>query len=152
MTTIPELQDAINTFWVLIGGICCFLLQAGFGLLEVGSVRAKNAKNIMLKNLLDACVCAIAYWALGFGLAFGDGGNGFAGFNHFFMVDFDKLGPSRYVIWFFQYTFAGTTATIVSGAVAERCRFRAYLIYSSVLSALIYPIASHWVWAEDGPS
>ena len=65
-------------------------------------------------------------------------------------IDLEKLGPGRYVHFFFQYTFAGTTATIVSGAVAERCRFRAYLIYSSALSALVYPLASHWVWSEDG--
>ena len=140
-----EIVATINGVWLFIAGMLCFLLQAGFGLLEVGSIRAKNAQNVLLKNILDACVAAIAYWMVGFGLAFGEGGNPFMGLSFFFLAGYDD-----YVSFFFFYVFAGTTATIVSGAVAERCRFRAYLIYSFVLTGFIYPVVSHWVWSEDG--
>ena len=121
------------------------LTKAGFGLLETGMVRAKNAQNIMIKNMMDACVGAIAYYLIGYGLAYGGGGNSFVGTDTFALV-----GTTDYIIWFFNYVFAGTTATIVSGAVAERCQFEAYLIYSSALTAVIYPVASHWVWSPDG--
>lgn len=143
--TDEELEAAINGVWIFIAGILCFLLQAGFGLLEVGSIRAKNAQNVILKNILDACVAALAYWAFGFGFAFGEGGNPFIGLSYFFLSGYDD-----FVSFFFFYVFAGTTATIVSGAVAERCRFRAYLIYSFVLTGFIYPVVSHWIWTEDG--
>lgn len=145
MALDPEIAEIINACWVFLAGCCCFLLQAGFGLLEVGSVRAKNAQNIMLKNLLDAAVAALAYWATGFGLAYGEGGNPFMGLSLFFLK-----GSDAYITWFFNFVFAGTTATIVSGAVAERCRFRAYLIYSFFLTGFIYPIVAHWVWCPDG--
>ena len=143
--TEEEFAAAINGVWMFVAGILCFLLQAGFGLLEVGSIRAKNAQNVILKNILDACVAALAYWAFGFGFAFGEGGNTFIGLSYFFLVGWDD-----YVVFFFFYVFAGTTATIVSGAVAERCRFRAYLIYSFFLTAFIYPVASHWIWTPQG--
>ena len=99
----------------------------------------------MIKNLMDACVAALSYYLVGYGFAYGGGGNKFVGLDTFALVN-----TKDYIIWFFNYVFAGTTATIVSGAVAERCQFEAYLIYSSVLTAIIYPIASHWVWSEDG--
>ena len=143
--TDEEFEAAINGVWILVAGILCFLLQAGFGLLEVGSIRAKNAQNVILKNILDACVAALAYWAIGFGFAFGEGNNPFIGLSYFFLIGYDD-----FVTFFFFYVFAGTTATIVSGAVAERCRFRAYLIYSFVLTGFIYPVSSHWIWTEQG--
>jgi len=143
--TDEELTATINGLWVLIAGVLCFLLQAGFGLLEAGSVRAKNAKNIMIKNLLDAAVAALAYWAVGFAFAYGEGGNPFIGLSFFFLK-----GTNDYIMWFFQFVFAGTTATIVSGAVAERCRFMAYIIYSFALTGFIYPVVAHWVWNADG--
>ena len=138
-----EIVAAIDGLWIFIAAVLCFLMQAGFGLLEVGSIRAKNAQNVLLKNLLDGCTAALAYWAVGYGLAFGEGGNPFLGKSYFFLQGYgDTL-----VYFFFFYVFAGTTATIVSGAVAERCRFRAYLIYTFVLTGFIYPVASHWVWS-----
>jgi len=114
-----EVETAINAVFVLICGFLCFLLQAGFGLLEVGSVREKNATNIMLKNIMDAAVSALAYWAFGFAFAYGEGSNPFIGNSFYFLINNED-----YINWFFQWVFAGTTATIVSGAVAERCRFR----------------------------
>jgi len=141
-----EIIQAIDGLWIFTAAVLCFLMQAGFGLLEVGSIRAKNAQNVMLKNLLDGCTASIAYWATGFGLALGEGGNPFLGKSYFFLSGYqDNL-----VYFFFFYVFAGTTATIVSGAVAERCRFRAYVVYTFVLTGFIYPVASHWVWSPDG--
>ena len=135
---------AINGMWIFVAGIICFMLQAGFGLLEAGAVRAKNAQNIMIKNLLDACVAALSYWLVGYGFAYGDNGNSFIGSGYYVFSEDDYIG------WFFQYVFAGTTATIVSGAVAERCQFQAYLVYSCALTAFIYPVVSHWIWHPDG--
>ena len=146
MTLDPEVVHIINSLWVFVAATLCFLLQAGFGLLEAGSVRSKNAQNIMIKNLMDAAVSAIAYWAIGFAFAFGEGGNPFIGTSYFFLKDAEDY----YIIWFFHFVFAGTTATIVSGAVAERCRFRAYLIYSFALTGFIYPVVAHWNWHPDG--
>jgi ammonium transporter, Amt family len=141
---LKTLADAVNALWIVLAGCLCFLLQAGFGLLEVGSVRAKNSQNIMIKNLLDACVGAFAYFAFGYGLAYGDG-NAVFGYSKFFLV-----GETDFVGFFFQFVFASSTATIVSGAVAERCRFRAYLIYSFMLTGFIYPVGTHWVWSPNG--
>ncbi|KAL7572408.1 hypothetical protein ACA910_006588 [Epithemia clementina (nom. ined.)] len=145
-----ELTNVINLGFVLICGFLCFLLQAGFGLLEVGSVRRKNAKNIMLKNTMDAAVSALAYWAVGFAFAYGTSNNGFIGNSRYFLMDEDGEDFEDYVNWFFQWVFAGTTATIVSGAVAERCRFRAYMIYSAFLSGFVYPVVCHWIWDPSG--
>lgn len=145
-----ELQNVINMGFVMICGFLCFLLQAGFGLLEVGGVRQKNAKNIMLKNTMDAAVSAIAYWACGYAFAYGKSYNGFIGNSYYFLMDEDGADFESYVNWFFQWIFAGTTATIVSGAVAERCRFRAYLIYSFFLSGFVYPVVCHWIWDPNG--
>jgi Amt family ammonium transporter len=143
--TDEDIIAAVNGVWILVAGVLCFLLQAGFGLLEVGMVRSKNAQNIMIKNLLDVAVAALSYYAVGYGLAYGEGGSPFCGQSYFFLN-----GTEDYIGWFFQFVFAGTTATIVSGAVAERCQFRAYLIYSAVLTAFIYPVVSHWIWSADG--
>ncbi|KAL7568902.1 hypothetical protein ACA910_015549 [Epithemia clementina (nom. ined.)] len=145
-----ELTNVINLGFVLICGFLCFLLQSGFGLLEVGSVRRKNAKNIMLKNTMDAAVSALAYWAVGFAFAYGTSNNGFIGNSRYFLMDEDGEDFEDYVNWFFQWVFAGTTATIVSGAVAERCRFRAYMIYSAFLSGFVYPVVCHWIWDPSG--
>jgi Amt family ammonium transporter len=143
--TDEDIVAAVNGMWILIAGVLCFMMQAGFGLLEVGMVRSKNAQNIMIKNLIDVAVAALSYYAVGYGIAYGEGGSPFLGKSYFFLN-----GMEDYIGWFFQFVFAGTTATIVSGAVAERCQFRAYLIYSAILTAFIYPVASHWIWSGDG--
>jgi Amt family ammonium transporter len=108
MALDEEVIAAINNLWVLVAAIFCFFLQAGFGLLEVGSVRAKNAQNIMLKNLVDAAVAAIAYWAFGYAFAYGSGGNPFIGNSAYFLK-----GDDEYIGWFFQMVFAGTTGTFL---------------------------------------
>jgi len=145
---IAEANASIDMFFVLTMGIVCFLMQAGFGLLEAGSIRAKNATSIMLKNMMDASVAAIAYYLFGYSVAYGVDGNGFIGGGS--LLALNDIGDVDYIYWFFNYVFAGTTATIVSGAVAERCQFRAYLIYSFVLAAFIYPVCSHWIWDPTG--
>lgn len=141
-------EAAINSFFVLVSGYLVFLMQAGFAMLTAGSVRSKNTKNVLLKNVLDACVGAIAYWLFGFAFAYGPdsdapkfiGSGNFAG---------DKLGmelQQSFVTFFFQWAFAATAATIVSGSVAERTSFYAYMAYAFFLTAFVYPVVSHWVW------
>jgi ammonium transporter, Amt family len=104
MALDEEVIAALNTLWLLVAGIFCFFLAAGFGLLEVGSARAKNAQSIMLKNLVDSAVAGLTYWAVGYAFAYGEGGNPFIGNSHYFLK-----GVDDYVMWFFQMVFAGTT-------------------------------------------
>mmetsp|Transcript_29300 Transcript_29300/g.68198 ORF Transcript_29300/g.68198 Transcript_29300/m.68198 type:complete len:519 (+) Transcript_29300:62-1618(+) len=151
-SVIDSLATSIDTVWIMAAGLICFFLQAGFGCLEAGAVRAKNAKNIMLKNLMDAVVGGVTYYLVGWGLAYGDSDTGdsinpYIGWGNF------ALSPAKeqdYLGWFFQYVFAATIATIVSGAVAERIQFRAYMIYSVVLVGFVYPVAAHWIWDANG--
>jgi len=138
----------LDTAWVLVAAFLVFFMQAGFALLEAGLTRAKNASNIMMKNVMDFVVGSLGYWAIGYGLMFGNVTNGFFGTSNFFLgVTSDSVGNVPLLaFWLFQLVFAGTAATIVSGAMAERTKFIGYLIYSIVISAFIYPIFGHWVW------
>jgi Amt family ammonium transporter len=123
-------------------------MQAGFAMVESGFTRAKNACNILMKNLMDFSVGAIAFWAVGFGLMFGTT-NGFFGTTDFFFSGATGDGETwNYAFWMFQVVFAATAATIISGAVAERTKFSAYLVYSAFVSALIYPIFGGWAWGS----
>jgi len=137
--------------------------QAGFALLEAGSVRSKNTRNILLKNLLDACIGAIIWWAFGMGIAYGDSGSssgnvfigtGSNGAGPFFAAGWGSSSAQSngytMALWFFQYVFAAAAATIVSGAVAERAQLSAYLIYTCIITGFIYPIVVHWVWCNNG--
>eukprot|EP00122_Pirum_gemmata_P000092 Pgem_evm1s74 len=124
-----------------------FLLLMGFAFLEAGSVRSKNTTNILLKNFMDPVTSAIVYWAVGYAFAYGSSSNAFIGHAEFFMIDMPR---DKYSFWFFQFTFAATCATIVSGAVAERCSFWAYIAYSAALSGFVYPIGTHWTWDASG--
>jgi Amt family ammonium transporter len=121
-------------------------MQCGFAMLCAGSVRQKNVKNIILKNLLDACGGALGYWSIGFALAYGNDGK-FIGLSteRFFLNDY-----YNYIDFFFQFTFAATAATIVAGTVAERCKMSAYLCYSVFLTAFVYPVVVHAIWNADG--
>lgn len=139
-------KDEVDHFFLLIMGMVIFLMQCGFALLEAGSVRSKNTTNILIKNLLDAFISGLSYWLIGYAFGFGKG-NAFIGYEGFALVGVDG---SRYAFWFFQYVFAATAATIVSGSVAERCDFAGYLVYSSVITGFIYPVISHWAWSADG--
>ncbi|XP_033646044.1 putative ammonium transporter 1 [Asterias rubens] len=123
-----------------------FFMQCGFAFLEAGSVRSKNTTNILIKNLLDVCIGAVAYWAVGYAFAFGPG-NALLGHRYFF---FENMPSSLYSHWFFHFVFAATATTIVSGAMAERTEFGAYLIYSCIITGFIYPIVSHWAWSAEG--
>ncbi len=140
---------AINTVWTLIAAFLVFFMQAGFAMVETGFTRAKNAANIMMKNLMDFCIGSIAFWLIGFGIMFGASKLGLFGTSGFFLSSANPStaeGLWQFVYWMFQVVFAATAATIVSGAMAERTRFPAYLIYSFFICALIYPVVGHWIW------
>ena len=141
-----------DTIWVLVAAFLVFFMQAGFSMVEAGFTRAKNAVNILMKNLMDFSMGSIAYWAIGFAIMFGDGNN-FMGLSGWFVSaetkGFSALEWSSVptlAAWLFQLVFAATAATIVSGAMAERTKFRSYLIYSIFITGLIYPIVGHWIW------
>jgi Amt family ammonium transporter len=135
--------------WTLIAAALVFFMQAGFALVECGFTRAKNAINIMMKNLMDFSMGSIAFWAVGFGIMFGATNTGWFGTSGFFLSDF-KVGGDPWVLafWMFQVVFCATAATIVSGAMAERTKFIGYLMYSIVISALIYPVFGSWAWGS----
>lgn len=156
-----ENQDALDVFFVLVSGYLVFLMQSGFAMLTAGSVRSKNTKNVLLKNVLDACVGALGYWLFGYSFAYGQFSRapGFIGSGRFALtgnfgelLDFsngpvdDDDRPQQFHDFFFQWAFAATAATIVSGSVAERTSFYAYLAYAFFLSSFVYPVVSHWVW------
>ncbi|MCI5158785.1 MAG: ammonium transporter, partial [Candidatus Electrothrix sp. AUS1_2] len=131
----------------LVAAALVFFMQAGFAMVEAGFTRAKNAINIMMKNLMDFSMGSLFFWAIGFGLMFGTSGTGWFGTDGFFLSDF-KVGGDPWVLafWMFQCVFAATAATIVSGAMAERTKFTSYLLYSATLCAFIYPIFGSWAW------
>lgn len=143
-----EIMDYVDEnvygIWFLIGAALVFWMQAGFAMVETGFTRAKNAGNILMKNLMDFCIGTIVFILIGFGLLLGEdllGLIGKPGFDIF--TAYENFGWSNFV---FNLVFCATAATIVSGAMAERTRFLSYCIYSAVISALIYPIEAHWVW------
>lgn len=154
-----SLVNDMDTMWLMFGAILVFFMQTGFAMLEVGSVSVKNTKNILIKNLGDASIGAVCWWLLGYGLAFGKtesrlfGTNGYAlKGDQFEQEDGTLTNGKAYAFWLFQWAFAATAATIVSGAVAERVSFSAYLAYSVVLTSFIYPIVVHWGWGEGWAS
>ena len=145
------MYSSVNTIWVLLGAALVFFMQAGFAMIETGFTRAKNAGNIIMKNLMDFCIGTPTFWIVGFGIMFG-AGNGF----------FGKIGgiateanygsamlPDGVPFWaflIFQTVFCATSATIVSGAMAERTKFSSYCIYSFLISLIVYPVSGHWIW------
>ena len=146
---IELVQTHANYLWTLVAAALVFFMQAGFAMVEAGFTRAKNAINIMMKNLMDFAIGSLAFWAIGFGLMFGASSTGWFGTTGFFLSDFTPDGdPWVLAFWMFQVVFAATAATIVSGAMAERTKFSGYILYSAVLSALIYPIFGSWAWGS----
>jgi len=143
----------VNYTWTLVAAFLVFFMQAGFALLEAGSTRSRSAGSVFMKNLMDFCMCGLAFWAFGFALMFGGSqlasglgdGNALIGASGFFLSG-EANDVGTMALWFFQMVFAATAATIVSGAVAERTRLDAYMAYSFLISAIIYPIYGHWVW------
>ena len=144
--TVKDLQNNLNTVWTLIAAFMVFIMQAGFAFVEMGMTRGKNSINIIMKNLMDFSVGTLLFFILGFGLMFGTS-NGFFG-----TTDFLLSGVSgehwNYTFILFQTVFAATAATIVSGAMAERTIFTSYLIYSIVITGIIYPISGSWAWGS----
>ncbi|XP_021933567.1 putative ammonium transporter 1 [Zootermopsis nevadensis] len=145
-TEMEHLKNNIDDVFITTSGITVCLMQCGFACLEAGAVRSKNTTNIMMKNIMDIFISSVAYWLFGFALAYGDG-NSVIGYTHWagMGVDYGKMAD-----WFFQCIFAATAATIVSGAVAERCNYIAYITYSFVISGFVYPPVTHWAWTEHG--
>jgi Amt family ammonium transporter len=146
---IAAVQSNADYLWTLIAAVLVFLMQAGFSLLEAGMTRAKNAVNICMKNIMDLSMGSLAFWLVGFGLMFGTSSTGWFGTSGFMLSDFATDGdPWLYVFWMFQTVFAATAATIVSGAMAERTKFGAYIMYSVFLTAFVYPIFGSWAWGS----
>lgn len=163
LSDVENLQVSLDTLWVLIAGALVFFMNAGFGMLETGFCRQKNAVNILAKNLVVFALSTIAYWFIGWGLMFGDGNAFFGTQGVFFLSGADNSpatgdayeGVYSAINWtgvplaakfFFQLVFAGTAATIVSGAVAERIKFIDFIIFSLLLVGIAYPITGHMVW------
>jgi Amt family ammonium transporter len=149
--TIESVQATLDNVFILIAAVLVIFMQAGFALVEAGLTRAKSVANIMMKNMMDFCAGALAFFAVGFAIAFGgsfDGVGKFIGGGGWFLGDgaftYGNLSPFTFFV--FQVAFAATAATIVSGAMAERTKFKTYLAYSFVISALIYPIVVRWQW------
>jgi Amt family ammonium transporter len=141
--------SAVNTIWVLFGAAMVFFMQAGFSMCEAGFTRAKNTGNILMKNLMDFCIGTPAFWLVGFGLMFGAGSGVIGTFDPLVGGDYSHILPAGVPLWafvIFQTVFCATSATIVSGAMAERTKFSAYCIYSAAISLLIYPVSGHWIW------
>ena len=141
--------SAVNTIWVLLGAALVFFMQAGFAMVETGFTRAKNAGNIIMKNLMDFAIGTPLFWLTGFGIMFGGTGAYIGGFDPLVRGDYSGMLPAgvplpAYLI--FQTVFCATAATIVSGAMAERTKFISYCIYSAVISAVVYPVSGHWIW------
>ncbi|MEP6584099.1 MAG: hypothetical protein ABJA90_07520, partial [Ginsengibacter sp.] len=145
-------QDVANIIWLCLTGFLVFFMQAGFALVESGMTRAKNSSNIMMKNLLDFCFGAVLFWATGYAIMYSSGDSNYFGFDSALAflgtanAPTDTAGYGISAAWLFQVVFAATAATIVSGAMAERTKLISYIIYSCIISAIIYPISGHWIW------
>ena len=138
--------SSVDSIWVLFGAVLVFSMQIGFTMVEVGLTRLKNAGNIIMKNVMDLCLGTVMFWLIGFGIMFGTDLAGLVGIPDFFVQGNYDSNFSTYTFLIFQTVFCATAATIVSGAMAERTKFSAYLIYSVVISAIVYPISGHWIW------
>ena len=141
--TVAQLLEYQNIAWIIWGGVLVFFMQAGFALLESGSVRAKNVVNVMMKNYTDMCIGGLAFYLIGFGLMMGANDSGFIGTNHFMVMG---LSNFDWAVMFFQMMFAATAVTIASGAMAERVSFIGYAVAACIICAFIYPIFASWVW------
>ncbi len=140
------LKRGLDTVWVLFAAFLVFFMQAGFGMVEAGFIRAKNACNILTKNFLDFCIASIGFFLFGYAIMFGQG-NGFIGLTGWFLSGAESGADiPLFAFWLFQAAFCGAAATIVAGGMAERMKFPAYLAYSFIISSVIYPIVGHWIW------
>ena len=143
-----EVGATLGDFVLVIAATLVFFMQAGFAFLGAGLIRSKNTINYMTKSFLDFCIASLGFWAFGFALMMGGGAaSGIIGLEGFFLVDFKD---TELVGWLFQMVFAGTAATIIAGAMAERTRINAYFAYSFIVGAVVYPIYGHWAWSDEG--
>lgn len=148
LDSLAQVSTGLDTVWMLLAAMLVFFMQPGFAMVEAGFARCKNTANILMKNLVDFMVGSILFWIVGFGLMFGPGG--FVGTPHWCDLEFmdsiisNGLPIEGFLI--FQTVFCATSATIVSGAMAERTKFSMYMIYTIVISVLIYPVSGHWTW------
>ncbi|MBQ8826464.1 MAG: ammonium transporter [Oscillospiraceae bacterium] len=150
MTDLMQVMETVNAeifgIWFLIGAALVFFMQAGFAMVETGFTRAKNAGNIIMKNLMDFCIGTMVFALLGFGLMFGEDIGGFIGVPTFdLFTNYQSFDWSNFV---FNLVFCATAATIVSGAMAERTKFLSYCVYSAIISLVIYPVEAHWIWGD----
>ncbi len=146
--SVLELNDSLWGVWFLIGAALVFWMQAGFAMCEAGFTRAKNSGNIIMKNLMEFCIGTVMWFLIGASLMMGSSVKGFIGGINFDV--FTAFATFDYKSFVFNLVFCATTATIVSGSMAERTKFSSYCVYSAVISALIYPIEAHWIWNEGG--
>ncbi len=138
--------SSADVTWTLVGAFLVYFMQAGFALCEAGLTRAKNTGNILMKNLMDFCIGTPCYWLVGFGIMFGGTGAFIGGFDPFIQGTYDFGSLPTWVYALFQTVFCATAATIVSGSMAERTNFKAYVLYSALISLVVYPISGHWIW------
>ena len=143
--TLEGLKASTDMLWLVTAGALVFFMQAGFAFLESGMSRSKNTVNVIMKNYCDMCFGAVAFWMLGYGLMFGANPTGWLGTTGFAL---HKVPESEYGMLFFQMMFAATSANIVSGAIAERTRFSAYIIGSVIITGIIYPVFGSWAWGS----
>lgn len=146
--TTEDIQKNLDIVWIMVATALVFLMQAGFTALEAGFVRAKNSINVAVKNFSDMVFAVVAYFILGYGLMFGESFESIFGVTHFFGSHIET--GHDYAVFMFQCVFAGTAATIISGAIAERMQFGAYLAVSAIVSGFVYPISGHWIWNSEG--
>ena len=150
--TAADVQKVLDNVWILVAAVLVIFMQAGFALVEAGLTRGKNVANIFMKNLMDFCVGALLFFAVGYAIAFGGDFTGlgrFIGGDGWFLAGdgvFTYGNLDKFTFFTFQVAFAATAATIVSGAMAERTKFKSYVLYSAVISAVIYPIVVRWQW------
>lgn len=148
--TAAASSRGLDTVWVLLAAFLVFFMQAGFGMVEAGFIRAKNTVNILMKNFLDYSTASIMFFLVGYAIMFGEG-NSLLGLRGFGMAGADN--PSDvplFAFWLFQAAFCGAAATIVAGGMAERMKFHAYLLYTVAISAVVYPLVGHWIWSASG--
>jgi ammonium transporter, Amt family len=143
---MEELSISINNIWVLVATFLVMFMQPGFAMVEAGFTRSKNTANILTKNLVDFSIGSILFWFIGYTIMYGDSIGGFIGMPNLFINDNGIGDYSNKTDLMFQTVFAATAATIVSGAVAERTKFNAYIIFTVVITVFIYPISGHWKW------
>src|SRR3984893_5387562 len=148
-----DIVNPLNTAWTLVTAFLVFFMQAGFMMLEGGFARTREVSNIMIECIIDTGICGLTFYAFGFAFMFGPG-NGWIGYHYFFLQGapqtYGTTGVAFLAVWIFQFAFADTASTIVSGAMVGRTGFKGDLLYSVGVTGLIYPIFGHWVWGPNG--